>query len=110
MGYSRFWLKAADEESKSITHEFPRSHWLKATGQCVLERYLSVTMLLVLVFFLYPFRLKALIEFLGETRIIIIIILMIIISAGTPLVSNSFHFTWNPKYIEFWDQYVLVSS
>ena len=44
MGYSRFWLKAADEESKSITHEFPKSHWLKATGQCVLERYLSATM------------------------------------------------------------------
>ena len=44
MGYSRFWLKAADEESKSIPHEFPRSHWLKATGQCVLERYLSATM------------------------------------------------------------------
>ena len=44
MGSSRFWLKAADEESKSIPHEFPRSHWLKATGQCVLERYLSATL------------------------------------------------------------------
>ena len=44
MGSSRFWLKAADEESKSILHEFPRSHWLKATGQCVLERYLLATM------------------------------------------------------------------
>ena len=44
MGSSRFWLKAADEESKSIPHEFPRSHWLKATGQWVLERYLSATM------------------------------------------------------------------
>ena len=44
MGSSRFWLKAADEESKSIPHEFPRSHWLKATGQCVLERYLSAPM------------------------------------------------------------------
>ena len=33
----------ADEESKSIPHELPNSHWLKATGQCVLERYLSVT-------------------------------------------------------------------
>ena len=44
MGSSRFWLKAADEESKSTPHEFPRSHWLKATGQCVLERYLSATM------------------------------------------------------------------
>ena len=46
MGSSRFWLKAADEESKSIPHEFPRSHWLKATGQCVLERYLSATMVI----------------------------------------------------------------
>ena len=44
MGYSRFWLTPADEESKSTPHEFPRSHWLKATGQCVLERYLSATM------------------------------------------------------------------
>ena len=44
MGSSRFWLNAADEESKSIPHEFPRSHWLKATGQYVLERYLSATM------------------------------------------------------------------
>ena len=44
MGYSRFWLKVADEESKSLPHEFPRSHWLKATGQCVIERYLSATM------------------------------------------------------------------
>ena len=45
MGSSRFWLKVADEESKSFPHEFPRSHWLKATGQCVMERYLSATML-----------------------------------------------------------------
>ena len=44
MGSNRFWLKAADEENKSIPHEFPRSHWLKATGQCVLERYLSAIM------------------------------------------------------------------
>ena len=45
MGYSRFWLKDADEDSKSIPHEFPCSHWLKATGQCVIERYLSATMI-----------------------------------------------------------------
>ena len=45
MGSSRFLLKAADEESKNIPHEFPRSHWLKATGQRVLERYLSATMM-----------------------------------------------------------------
>ena len=44
MGYSRFWLKKADVESKSIPNELPSSHWLKATGQCVLERYLSATM------------------------------------------------------------------
>ena len=44
MGYSRFGLKVADVESKSIPHEIPSSHWLKATGQCVLERYLSATM------------------------------------------------------------------
>ena len=48
MGSNRFWLKAADEESKSIPHEFPKSHWLKATGQCVLERYLSATMTFLL--------------------------------------------------------------
>ena len=53
MGSSRFWLKAADEESKSIPHEFPRSHWLKATGQCVLERYLSATMPIDLLIILY---------------------------------------------------------
>ena len=35
----------ADVESKSIPHELPSSHWSKATGQCVLERYLSATML-----------------------------------------------------------------
>ena len=34
----------ADVESKSIPHELPSSHWLKATGQYVLERYLSATM------------------------------------------------------------------
>ena len=62
------------------------------------------------------------VEFLGETRIIIkikiiiiiiiiiIIQIIIIISAGTPHASKSFHFSWNPKYIEFWDQYILVSS
>ena len=44
MGYSRFWLKMADVESNSIPHELHSSHWLKATGQCVLERYLSATM------------------------------------------------------------------
>ena len=46
MGSSRFWLKVADEDSKNIPHDFPSSHWLKATGKCVIERYLSATMLM----------------------------------------------------------------
>ena len=54
------------------------------------------------------------IEFLGETSIIkiiiIIIIQIIIISAGTPLISNSFYFSWNPNYIEFLDQHIFVYS
>ena len=28
---------------KSIPHELPSAHWLKATGQCVLERCPSAT-------------------------------------------------------------------
>ena len=64
---------------------------------------------LLLLLLLYVFHLKTLVEVLGETRIIIII-QIIIISAGTPLVSNSCHLSWNPKYIEFLDQYILVSS
>ena len=40
----------ADVESKSIPHELPSCHWLKATGQCVLERYLSATMHLICIF------------------------------------------------------------
>ena len=51
MGSSRFWLKVADQDSKNIPHEFPRSHWLKATGQCVIERYLSPQCSGVVVFF-----------------------------------------------------------
>ena len=66
----------------------------------------------------YPLEIKLLLlslllsslELLGETRIIILIIILIIIHAGTPLVNNPFHLIWNPKYIEFWDQYILVSS
>ena len=50
---------------------------------------------------------SSIIELLGETRIIILII---IIRAGTPFVRNPFHVIWNPKYIEFWDQYILVSN
>ena len=61
MGYSRFWLKAADEESKSIPHVFPSSHWLKATGQCVLERYLSATMFIILVISYFGFESETLV-------------------------------------------------
>ena len=43
----------ADVESKTIPHELPSSHWLKATGQCVLERYLSATMACIWTFFGY---------------------------------------------------------
>ena len=43
MGTSRFGLTVADKESKCIPHKFPRSHWLKTTGQCVKEGYLSAT-------------------------------------------------------------------
>ena len=47
------------------------------------------------------------IELLGETRIIIILILLIIIRAGTPLVSHSSIFAGNqnvliPKFNIFW--------
>ena len=38
------------------------------------------------------------VDFLGETRIIIIMLQIIIISSGNPLASNSLHFSWNPKY------------
>ena len=34
------WLQTTHEESWGIPHEFPRSHWPTATGQCV-KRYLS---------------------------------------------------------------------
>ena len=51
-----------------------------------------------------------LLELLGETRIIRIIILIIIIRAGTPLVSHSFNFNWKPKCIDPKIQYILDSS
>ena len=50
-----------------------------------------------------------LLELLGEIRIIRIIIL-IIIRAGTPLVSHSFNFNWKPKCIDPKIQYILDSS
>ena len=46
----------ADVESKSIPHELPSSNWLKATGQCVLERYLSATMIGPLVAEIFEFE------------------------------------------------------
>ena len=49
MGSSRFLLKVADEDSKSTPHGFPRSHSLEATGQCLIERYLSATMVFKMV-------------------------------------------------------------
>ena len=50
------------------------------------------------------------VELLGETRIIRIIILIIIIPAGTPLVSHSVNFNWKPKCIDPKLQYILDSS
>ena len=47
---------------------------------------------------------------LGETPIIRIIILIIIIRAGTPLVSHSFNLNWKPKCIDPKIQYILDSS
>ena len=50
------------------------------------------------------------IELLGETRIITIIKLIIIICTGTPLVSHSFYFNWKLKCIDPKIQYILDSS
>ena len=41
MGCSLFWLKVADEEGNNVPHEY----FPDATGQCVVERDLSATML-----------------------------------------------------------------
>ena len=35
VGYSRFWLKVADEESKCIPHEFPSFRAKNATVWCL---------------------------------------------------------------------------
>ena len=37
VGYSRFWLKVANEESKCIPHEFPRFYAKNATVWCVTD-------------------------------------------------------------------------
>ena len=50
------------------------------------------------------------IEFFGETRIIRIILLIIIIRAGTPPVSHYFSFNWKRKCIDPKIQYILDSS
>ena len=63
--------------------------------------FLSLSLLLLLLLLL-------LLELLGETRIIIILI--IIIRAGTPLVSHFFNFNWKPKCIDPKIQYILDSS
>ena len=55
MGSRRCWLKVADEENKCIPHVFPRSHWLKAIGQCLIERYLLPTMFYFFSFPLFSF-------------------------------------------------------
>ena len=47
MGSSLFWLVFADEESKCIPHDLPIFHGKRTTGQCMIERYLSATMLKV---------------------------------------------------------------
>ena len=67
----------ADVESKSIPHELPSSHWLKATGQCVLERYLSATM------FGFQLKWKELLT-RGVPALIIIICIIIIIIRVSP--------------------------
>ena len=43
--------------------------------------------------------LQQLFDVLGEKGIIIVIRIVRITHAGTTLVSNSFNFNWNPKYI-----------
>ena len=43
--------------------------------------------------------LQLLFDVLGEKGIIIILRIVRITHAGTTLVSNSFNFNWNPKYI-----------
>ena len=50
------------------------------------------------------------IELLGETRIIRIIPLLIIIRTGTPFLSDSFNFNVKPKCIDPKIQYSLDSS
>ena len=69
-----------------------------------------ITFIKVVVFLLYTFHLKALLELLGETCIKIIIIILIIIRAGTPFVSDSFNLKWKPKSIDPKIRYILDSS
>ena len=42
MGFSRFWLKVAVKENKSIVHDFSRSLEKRATARSVLDRVLPV--------------------------------------------------------------------
>ena len=68
--------------------------------------------LIILIIIINPFHLNRLliIEVLGETCIIRIIIQIIITRAGTPHVSHSFNFNWKPKCIDPKIQYILDSS
>ena len=49
-------------------------------------------------------------ELLGETRIIRIILLIMMVRAGAPFVGDSFGFDWKPKCIDHKNQYILDSS
>ena len=76
--------------------------------------YIALTIMLLvsllLLLLLLLLFLLLLLEFLGEASIIRIIILIIIIRAGTPHVSLSFNFNWKPKCIDPKIQYILDSS
>ena len=71
---------------------------------------INLLLFISLSFLLLLLLLLLLLELLGETRIIRIIMLLIIIRAGTPLVSHSINFNWKPKCIDHKIQYILDSS
>ena len=63
-----------------------------------------------MIIFVLLLLLLLLLELLGETRIIRMIILLIIIRAGTPLVRHPFNFKCKPKCIDPKIHYILDSS
>ena len=65
---------------------------------------------IIIIIILLLLLLLLLLEFLGETRVIRIIIQLIIIRAGTPHVGHSFSFNWKTKCIDFKIDYILDSS